>query len=264
MNRFRGTAADLARLALAAAPEPTPTGAARPACRRTPRRRRPTPTPAAGRPLTPARRARHPHRHRAPRGPASGRARRHAARQRARRRRRRGAVGLGRRPRRARATCAPPRRRDRRPHRAQLRRRASATGLVVAAHRRRRAAHADRVRGAATHLVADLVGYYDVRGGRRRHAGCRVDPARFVDTRTGLGAARGPAAGDLTVTLPASVPADARGAVLNVSAVDARARHLRAGRAAATARATVLNVAGGRSAHRPRPRDRRARPGRSR
>lgn len=124
--------------------------------------------------------------------------------------------------------------------------RAGATGLVVS-----RPDPSGTLRltvsGAATHLVADLVGYYDTADGSGGHW-TAATPTRVVDTRTGVGARRGAVAGDLTVTLPASVPADARGAVLNVSVVDAvHDTFVQVGAAGSAARATVLNVAGGTS-----------------
>src|SRR3954470_2463606 len=69
-----------------------------------------------------------------------------------------------------------------------------------------------------------------------------VTPTRFVDTRTGVGAAVGRVKGALTVQLPESVPADATGVVLNASVVDpVAAGYLRAAAAGASPLATALN-----------------------
>lgn len=124
--------------------------------------------------------------------------------------------------------------------------RAGASGLVVSRTDGSRRLQLT-VSGAATHLVADLVGYYDTADGTGGHF-VAATPTRVVDTRTGTGAARGALTGDLTLTLPASVPTDARGAVLNVSVVDAEHdTWVQVGQAGQAARATVLNVPGGRS-----------------
>ncbi|MFN2539164.1 MAG: glycoside hydrolase family 25 protein [Mycobacteriales bacterium] len=74
------------------------------------------------------------------------------------------------------------------------------------------------VNGAATHLVVDLLGWFDTSiaaGGQY----CPIAPTRFLDTRTGLGAT-GPGTGPLGVTTPSSVPDTAAAVVLDVSAVD--------------------------------------------
>lgn len=75
-----------------------------------------------------------------------------------------------------------------------------------------------------------------------------ITPARFVDTRTGLGARAGTVAGALTVTVPDAVPADAAGVVLNASVVDpSAAGYLRVAPTGSTPLATALNFAAGRS-----------------
>ena len=98
------------------------------------------------------------------------------------------------------------------------------------------------VGGAATHLVADVVGYYDRApgdGGQWQE----IQPQRFVDTRGGLGAPRGRTGGALVVTLPPSVPRDVRAAMLNVSVVDTeRPGYLRLSAAGASTATTALNV----------------------
>lgn len=98
------------------------------------------------------------------------------------------------------------------------------------------------VGGAATHLVADVVGYYDRApgdGGQWQE----TQPQRFVDTRGGLGAPRGRTGGALVVTLPPSVPRDVRAAMLNVSVVDTeRPGYLRLSAAGASTATTALNV----------------------
>ncbi|MCW2778149.1 MAG: hypothetical protein JWN17_1874 [Frankiales bacterium] len=119
-------------------------------------------------------------------------------------------------------------------------RRASSTGLVVTRTDAARRAVLT-VEGAATHLVADLVGYYDVREGTGGHY-VALTPSRIVDTRTGVGAAPGAVVSGLDVPLPDAVPAGARSAVLNVSVVGpVHDTFVQLGGA------TVLNVAAGTS-----------------
>jgi GH25 family lysozyme M1 (1,4-beta-N-acetylmuramidase) len=91
----------------------------------------------------------------------------------------------------------------------------SATGLVLT----RAAARAVTValHGGSAQLVVDLVGYYDG-AAETGSAFVTSTPQRILDTRRGLGA-NGRAVKSVTLTLPESVPADATGAVLNVSAV---------------------------------------------
>jgi GH25 family lysozyme M1 (1,4-beta-N-acetylmuramidase) len=75
-----------------------------------------------------------------------------------------------------------------------------------------------------------------------------VTPVRFVDTRLGLGAAKAPVTGPLTVTVPAAVPADATGVVLNASVVDPTSSgYVRVAAAGTTPLATALNFTGGQS-----------------
>lgn len=74
------------------------------------------------------------------------------------------------------------------------------------------------VNGAPTHLVVDLLGWFDTSiaaGGQY----CPVTPTRFLDTRTGLGAT-GPGTGPLGLATPSTVPDTAAAVVLDVSAVD--------------------------------------------
>ena len=85
----------------------------------------------------------------------------------------------------------------------------------------------------SVHLVADLAGWYTPDASGAGFAA--VDPGRILDTRSGVGAARGPVGArssvDLAVTgaLPTAdggtvrVPADARAVVLNVTATGATA-----------------------------------------
>ncbi|MCW2671384.1 MAG: putative 1,4-beta-N-acetylmuramidase [Frankiales bacterium] len=74
------------------------------------------------------------------------------------------------------------------------------------------------VNGAPTHLVVDLLGWFDTSisaGGQY----CPLTPTRFLDTRTGLGAT-GPGTGPLGLSTPATVPNTAAAVVLDVSAVN--------------------------------------------
>ncbi len=120
---------------------------------------------------------------------------------------------------------------------------AASTGLVVARTDASRRAVLTTY-AAAAHVVVDLLGYYDVRPGTGGHW-VPVAPTRFVDSRTGIGTARGAKAGEVTVRLPDAVPADARGAVLNVSLVDAvHDTFVRVAPRGTAAQTTALNVAG--------------------
>lgn len=116
----------------------------------------------------------------------------------------------------------------------------SVTGLVVTR------IGADRtitltVGGAATHLVADAVGYFDARPGAGGHWQ-PFGPDRFVDSRSGAGVRAGRVSGDITVSVHSDIPRDARAVLVNVSVVDAdRAGFLRIGAAGGSA-ATALNV----------------------
>jgi hypothetical protein len=71
--------------------------------------------------------------------------------------------------------------------------------------------------GGAAQLVVDLVGYYDS-GSGTGSSFVSSTPQRVLDTRRGLGAS-GRNVKSVTVTLPTNIPADATGAVLNLSAV---------------------------------------------
>ena len=102
------------------------------------------------------------------------------------------------------------------------------------------------VNGAATHLVVDLLGWFDTSiaaGGQY----CPITPTRFLDTRTGLGAT-GPGTGPLGLATPSTVPDSAAAVVLDVSAVDPSSpgfvRVTTVGREPTT---TALNVIAGRS-----------------
>ncbi|MCU1692476.1 MAG: lysozyme [Frankiales bacterium] len=118
---------------------------------------------------------------------------------------------------------------------------ASTTGLVVSRTDAARRAVLT-VTGGATHLAADLVGYYDVSPGTGGHYVPLV-ASRVLDTRR----AGSPAtSGGVTVTLPDAVPAGARAAVLNVSVVGAvHDSFVQVVQGAS--RATVLNLHGGTS-----------------
>lgn len=116
----------------------------------------------------------------------------------------------------------------------------SLTGLVLARADANR--HLDvTVYGGPTQLVVDLAGYYDAAGtadGLYR----AVSPTRFVDTRTGLGAATGLRTGRITVTLPDAVPAAEAAVVLNVSVVNPQGGgFLRVSPTGATPTTTALN-----------------------
>ncbi len=117
----------------------------------------------------------------------------------------------------------------------------STTGLVVTrTDAARRVLLA--VSGGATDLVADLVGYYDVAPG----TGGQYVPlaaSRVLDTRRTTGT---PVTGRVTVSLPDAVPSSARAAVLNVSVVGAVHDTFVQVVQGAT-RATVLNLHGGTS-----------------
>lgn len=100
--------------------------------------------------------------------------------------------------------------------------------------------------GSATHLVVDLLGYYSPDRGTGGHWNA-LGPARVVDTRFGHGAAQQPASGQLTITMPSSVPADAVVA-LDVSAVEPPgAGYVRLSRAGVAPKTTALNFLAGQS-----------------
>jgi lysozyme len=114
----------------------------------------------------------------------------------------------------------------------------SATGLVLT----RAAAHAVTVamHGGEAQLVVDLVGYYDGTSDTGSSF-VTASPQRILDTRRGLGAS-GRAVKSVTLTLPESVPADATGAVLNISAVGPSGKgYLRLAAAGATPTTTAIS-----------------------
>jgi GH25 family lysozyme M1 (1,4-beta-N-acetylmuramidase) len=92
----------------------------------------------------------------------------------------------------------------------------SATGLVLTGTANRSVTVS--LHGGPAQLVVDLVGYYD-QGSSSGSAFVSSTPQRVLDTRSGLGGASGRSVQSVTLTLPSSVPADATGAVLNLSAV---------------------------------------------
>lgn len=96
-------------------------------------------------------------------------------------------------------------------------------------------------------VVVDLVGYYTGASGSGGHYR-PLPPTRFVDSRTGTGVARGPRSGDVTVQLPAAVPADAAGVVLDVSVVDPAADgYLRLAPTGTRPATTALNFTAGQA-----------------
>lgn len=101
--------------------------------------------------------------------------------------------------------------------------------------------------GGATDLTGDLVGYYTQSAGAGGHW-TPTDAVRVVDTRSGLGAPSGATTGDVHVTLPATVPADATGVVLDVTAVDPTGDgYLRVTPAGVPAATTAMNFSAGSS-----------------
>jgi len=78
--------------------------------------------------------------------------------------------------------------------------------------------------GGATHLVADVAGWYGASGATAGSLYHALDPMRILDTRVGQGATTGavPAGAtlDLQVTGQGGVPANATSVVLNVTAAD--------------------------------------------
>jgi GH25 family lysozyme M1 (1,4-beta-N-acetylmuramidase) len=123
----------------------------------------------------------------------------------------------------------------------------SATGLLVTPVDAERKATVT-VYGGAGQLVLDAVGYYTAATGDGGHW-VPLAPERIVDSRTGTGGLTGPQQGDVAVTLPDTVPADARGVVLNVSVVEpAYAGYLRVAPAGTTPTTTALNYAAVQSA----------------
>jgi hypothetical protein len=123
----------------------------------------------------------------------------------------------------------------------------SSTGLLVTTMDAAREATVI-VYGGAGQIVLDAVGYYTAAPGTGGHW-VALAPSRIVDSRTGLGASAGPQTGDVTVTVPDAVPADASGVVLNVSVVEpTRPGWLRVAPAGTVPTTTALSYAGIRSA----------------
>ena len=120
----------------------------------------------------------------------------------------------------------------------------SATGLVLT----RAAGRAVTVslHGGAAQLVVDLVGYYDSTS-TVGSSFVAATPQRVLDTRNGLGAT-GRHVQSVTLTLPASVPADATSAVLNLSAVQPSGKgYLRLAAAAEQPSTTAISFDAARS-----------------
>jgi len=123
----------------------------------------------------------------------------------------------------------------------------SATGLLVTPVDAARNATVT-VYGGSGQVVLDAVGYYTSAVGDGGHW-VPLAPSRIVDSRTGTGGVTGPQHGDVAVTLPDSVPADARGVVLNVSVVEpAYAGYLRVAPTGTTPTTTALNYSAVQSA----------------
>jgi GH25 family lysozyme M1 (1,4-beta-N-acetylmuramidase) len=120
----------------------------------------------------------------------------------------------------------------------------SATGLVITRTANRLVTVA--MRGGAAQLVVDLVGYYDA-GTDTGSSFVSSTPQRVLDTRRGLGAT-GRNVKSVTVTLPASTPASATGAVLNLSAVAPSGKgYLRLAAAGEQPTTTAISYDAGRS-----------------
>lgn len=120
------------------------------------------------------------------------------------------------------------------------------TGLVVTSTDAQRRLDVSTYAGA-TDLTIDLVGYYTASRQTGGHWS-PVSPTRVVDTRSGLGAPSGPVSRSITFDLPSSVPADATGVVLDVTAVDPGGDgYLRLAAAGQPATTTALNFQGGGS-----------------
>jgi GH25 family lysozyme M1 (1,4-beta-N-acetylmuramidase) len=116
----------------------------------------------------------------------------------------------------------------------------STTGLLVTPVDAARRATVN-VYGGSGHVVLDAVGYYTKATGEGGHW-VPLAPSRIVDSRSGTGVAAGPQSGEVEVTLPEAVPADARGVVLNVSVVDPEhPGYLRVAPAGSAATTTALN-----------------------
>ncbi|MDQ1627677.1 MAG: hypothetical protein QOI54_1421 [Actinomycetota bacterium] len=109
-------------------------------------------------------------------------------------------------------------------------------------------------RGAAAHVVLDVVGWYaptSVAGGKAFQA---VSPRRVLDTRTGLGAKRARVAANRTIALTVrgkggALPANASAVVMNLTATDASASTYLTAWPAGVPRPTAsdLNVLRGRT-----------------
>ncbi|GAC1608345.1 MAG: hypothetical protein NVS3B26_04890 [Mycobacteriales bacterium] len=122
--------------------------------------------------------------------------------------------------------------------------RRSATGLVLTGATGRAVTVA--MHGGAAQLVVDLVGYYDA-ASATGSSFVSSTPRRVLDTRSGLAAA-GRSVKSVTLTLPDSVPADATGAVLNLSAVSPDGKgFLRLAAAGAEPTTTAISFARARS-----------------
>ncbi|GAC1445299.1 MAG: hypothetical protein NVSMB55_25630 [Mycobacteriales bacterium] len=120
------------------------------------------------------------------------------------------------------------------------------TGLVVTATNTQRQVDVSTYAGA-TDLTIDVVGYYTASAQTGGHWS-PMAPARVVDTRSGTGAPAGPVSGSVTFTLPSSVPQDAAGVVLDVTAVNPSADgYLRLAPAGHAPTTTALNFQGGGS-----------------
>jgi GH25 family lysozyme M1 (1,4-beta-N-acetylmuramidase) len=102
------------------------------------------------------------------------------------------------------------------------------------------------VYGAATHLVVDLIGWFDS-AVSDASSYCPISPTRLLDTRTGLGAT-GPGTGPLGVAVPGSIPSDAVAVLIDVSGVSpANKGFVRLTTTGVPADTTALNLVPGRS-----------------
>lgn len=100
--------------------------------------------------------------------------------------------------------------------------------------------------GSPTNLVIDLLGYYDGMS-MSGSTYVAVNPQRFIDTRSGLGAT-GPGTGPLIVTVPGIVPRDALAVMLDVSVVGADTRgYVRLTAPGAPATTTAITTLPGQS-----------------
>ena len=103
------------------------------------------------------------------------------------------------------------------------------------------------VSGAATGLVVDVLGYYEGTSAAGSGGGyLAVNPQRFLDTRSGLGAS-GPGNGGLTMALPNSVPSTATAVLVNVSVIQPSGPgYLQLSAPGSSTATTVLNLTGAR------------------